>query len=138
MRKFVVVLMVLTLPTPALAQRAARRDVITGTVLARATGAAVAGAIVKVEGTNLTATTSGTGRFTIENAPAGPVALTVEAAGLVRHRPAGGDVTARGRLRSTLSAHNLFNNEYYTEGDSELASPGAPRQVLFTTSVSFR
>jgi outer membrane receptor protein involved in Fe transport len=44
----------------------------------------------------------------------------------------------RGRLRLTLSGHNLFNNEYYTEGDSELASPGAPRQILLTTSVSFR
>jgi outer membrane receptor protein involved in Fe transport len=44
----------------------------------------------------------------------------------------------RGKLRFTLSGHNLFNNEYYSEGDSELASPGAPRQILFTTSVSFR
>jgi iron complex outermembrane receptor protein len=44
----------------------------------------------------------------------------------------------RGRLRLTLAGHNLFNNEFYTEGDSELASPGAPRQILLTTSVSFR
>jgi outer membrane receptor protein involved in Fe transport len=44
----------------------------------------------------------------------------------------------RGKLRFTLSGHNLFNNEYYSEGDLELASPGAPRQILFTTSVSFR
>jgi hypothetical protein len=32
----------------------------------------------------------------------------------------------------------LFNNEYYSEGDLELASPGAPRQILFTTSVTFK
>ena len=44
----------------------------------------------------------------------------------------------RGPLRFTLSAHNLFNNEYCSEGDLELASPGAPRQILFTTSASFR
>jgi outer membrane receptor protein involved in Fe transport len=44
----------------------------------------------------------------------------------------------RGRLRVTLSGHNLFNAEYYSEGDSELASPGSPRQVLLTTSVTFR
>ena len=44
----------------------------------------------------------------------------------------------RGMLRFTLSAHNLFNNRSYSEGDLELASPGAPRQILFTTSVSFR
>jgi outer membrane receptor protein involved in Fe transport len=44
----------------------------------------------------------------------------------------------RGKLRFTLSGHNLFNNEYYSEGDLELASPGAPRQILFTTSVSFK
>ena len=44
----------------------------------------------------------------------------------------------RGGLRLTLSGHNLFNNEYYSEGDLELASPGAPRQILFTTSVTFK
>jgi outer membrane receptor for ferric coprogen and ferric-rhodotorulic acid len=44
----------------------------------------------------------------------------------------------RERLRLTLSGHNLFNNEYCSEGDCELASPGAPRQILLTTSVSFR
>ena len=44
----------------------------------------------------------------------------------------------RGRLRFTVSGNNLFNNEYYSEGDLELASPGAPRQILLTTSVSFR
>jgi outer membrane receptor for ferric coprogen and ferric-rhodotorulic acid len=44
----------------------------------------------------------------------------------------------RGRLRFTVSGHNLFSNEYYSEGDLELASPGAPRQILLTTSLSFR
>ena len=41
----------------------------------------------------------------------------------------------RGPLRLTLSAHNLFNTEYYWNGDSETADPGAPRQVLFSVSV---
>jgi Carboxypeptidase regulatory-like domain len=97
MRTLLLLLMGLALAPPANAQPA-RRDVITGTVLARTTGAAVAGAAVTVEGTNLTATTSGSGRFTIENAPAGPVALTVEAAGFLRQRltevGAGGDIVA--------------------------------------------
>ena len=44
----------------------------------------------------------------------------------------------RGPLRLTLSAHNLFNAEYYWNGDGESADPGAPRQVLVSTSVRFR
>jgi hypothetical protein len=65
MRSLLFSLLGLALATPVLAQPA-RTDVITGTVIARATGAAVKGAVVAVEGTNLTATTSGTGRFVIE------------------------------------------------------------------------
>ena len=41
----------------------------------------------------------------------------------------------------TLSGTNLFNEEYYWGGGSsfaEVADPGRPRQVLFTTSFSFR
>ena len=78
--------------------QAAQRNVIAGTVVARATGAAVPGAVVTVEGTSTTAVTSGTGRFVIDNAPAGPVALSVEAPGFVRQRltdvRAGGDMLA--------------------------------------------
>src|SRR5436190_20856160 len=85
MRSLLLSFLYLSLATPALAQPA-RADVITGAVIARATGAAVSGAVVTVEGTNLTATTSGTGRFVIEKAPAGPVALSVEAAGFVKQR----------------------------------------------------
>ena len=47
----------------------------------------------------------------------------------------------RGPLRVTLSAHNLFNEEYFWNGDRSLgesADPGHPRQVLLTTSVLFR
>jgi iron complex outermembrane receptor protein len=47
----------------------------------------------------------------------------------------------RGPTRITLSAHNLLNEEYYWNGDTsraESADPGAPRQVLLTTSFSFR
>jgi iron complex outermembrane recepter protein len=40
----------------------------------------------------------------------------------------------RGPLRFTLSAHNLLNEEYYWNGDGEVADPGRPRQVLLTTS----
>ena len=46
-----------------------------------------------------------------------------------------------GPTRITLSAHNLLNAEYYMNGDwsrAESADPGAPRQVLLTTSFSFR
>ena len=41
-------------------------------------------------------------------------------------------------LRFTLSAHNLFNQEYYWNADGETADPGRPRQVLFTTSVTLK
>ena len=43
-------------------------------------------------------------------------------------------------LRITLSAHNLFDNEYYWNGgsDAESADPARPRQVLVTTAVRFR
>ena len=46
-----------------------------------------------------------------------------------------------GLVRLTLSGTNLFNEEYYWGGGSsfaEVADPGRPRQVLFTTSFSFR
>lgn len=46
-----------------------------------------------------------------------------------------------GPTRITLSAHNLFNAEYYWNGDrsrAESAEPGAPRQLLLTTAFSFR
>jgi outer membrane receptor protein involved in Fe transport len=41
----------------------------------------------------------------------------------------------RGPLRVTLSAHNLFNEEYYWNADGDVADPGRPRQVLVTVSV---
>lgn len=44
----------------------------------------------------------------------------------------------RGPLRVTLSAHNLFNEEYYWNADGETADPGRPRQVLVTTAVRFK
>ena len=44
----------------------------------------------------------------------------------------------RGPLRVTLSAHNLFNEEYYWSGGSETVDPGRPRQVLLTTSFLFK
>jgi outer membrane receptor protein involved in Fe transport len=85
MRQLCGALVCLLFGTSVLAQ-SAQPGAITGAVIARATGAAVAGALVRVEGANLTATTSGTGRFTIENAPSGPVTLTVEAAGFLPQR----------------------------------------------------
>ena len=45
------------------------------------------------------------------------------------------------RIRFTLSAHNLLDEEYYWNGDTsraESADPGAPRQVLLGASFSFR
>jgi iron complex outermembrane receptor protein len=44
----------------------------------------------------------------------------------------------RDRLRITLSAHNLFDEDYYWNGDGETADPGRPRQVLVTTSFVLR
>jgi iron complex outermembrane receptor protein len=44
----------------------------------------------------------------------------------------------RGPVRITLSAHNLFDEEYYWSGGSETLDPGSPRQVLVTTSFLFR
>jgi iron complex outermembrane recepter protein len=85
MRSLLLAVFGLAFAAPVVAQPA-RTDVIAGTVIARATGAAVNGAVVTVEGTTLTATTSGTGRFVIEKAPAGPVALSIEAPGFVKQR----------------------------------------------------
>ena len=45
-----------------------------------------------------------------------------------------------GPLRMTLSAHNLFNEAYFWNGDTsngESADPGPPRHILLTTSFSF-
>lgn len=44
----------------------------------------------------------------------------------------------RGPLRVTLSAHNLFNEEYYWSGGSETVDPGSPRRVMITTAVLFK
>ena len=44
----------------------------------------------------------------------------------------------RGPMRITVSAHNLFNEEYYWNGDGETADPGRPRQVLASVSFLFR
>jgi outer membrane receptor protein involved in Fe transport len=47
----------------------------------------------------------------------------------------------RGRVRITVSGHNLLNEEYYWSGSTtsaESLDPGRPRQVLVTTSVRFR
>jgi outer membrane receptor protein involved in Fe transport len=44
----------------------------------------------------------------------------------------------RGPIRVTVSARNLFDREYYWSGGTETLDPGAPRQVLVTTSFSFR
>lgn len=47
----------------------------------------------------------------------------------------------RGPVRITLAAHNLFDTEYYWNGDqstAESVDAGQPRQVLVTTGFSFR
>jgi iron complex outermembrane receptor protein len=44
----------------------------------------------------------------------------------------------RGPLRITASSHNLFNSEYYWNGDGDTADPGRPRQFLVTTSVRLK
>ncbi len=47
----------------------------------------------------------------------------------------------RGPMRITLAAHNLLDAEYLQGGDIRTfswADPGAPRQVLLTTSLTLR
>jgi outer membrane receptor protein involved in Fe transport len=44
----------------------------------------------------------------------------------------------RGPLRVTLSARNVFNQEYYFDVGSESADPGPPRQVLLSTTFRLR
>jgi outer membrane receptor protein involved in Fe transport len=44
----------------------------------------------------------------------------------------------RGPFRVTLSARNLFDAEYYFDGNSESADPGPPRQVLLSTTIRLR
>jgi outer membrane receptor protein involved in Fe transport len=41
-------------------------------------------------------------------------------------------------VRVTLSARNLFDEQYYWNGDGETADPGRPRQILLSTSLLFR
>ena len=44
----------------------------------------------------------------------------------------------RGLFRVTLSGRNLFNMEFYFDGNSESADPGPPRQILLSTTVRLR
>ena len=45
---------------------------------------------------------------------------------------------ACGSLRVTLSGRNLFNSDYYFNGNRESADPGPPRQVLVSTTIRIR
>ena len=53
--------------------RAQATGIIAGTVVARADGQAVTGAVVQVDGADLFAVTNAVGRFTLDAAPAGRV-----------------------------------------------------------------
>jgi outer membrane receptor protein involved in Fe transport len=44
----------------------------------------------------------------------------------------------RGPFRLTLSARNLFDADYYFDGNVESADPGPPRQVLLSTTIRLR
>ena len=44
----------------------------------------------------------------------------------------------RGPFRVTVAAKNLFDEEYYWSGGSETLDPGAPRQLVVTTSFLFK
>ncbi len=57
--------------------------VVAGSVVARQSGQPVAGAVVAVDGTNLSAVASATGRFRIGNVPAGSVVLVITAGGFL-------------------------------------------------------
>ena len=75
----------------------AQTGVLAGTVLASGAGAALAGATITIVGTNLSAVTDSSGRFTIANVPAGDVELRVRRPQFValsdRVRVAAGDTT---------------------------------------------
>lgn len=76
---------------------AAQTGVLSGTVLASGGGSALAGATITIVGTNLSAVTDSSGRFTIVNVPAGDVELRVRRPQFValadRVRVAAGDTT---------------------------------------------
>ena len=66
--------------------QSAQAGTITGTVVAREDGRAVAEAVVVIEGTSLTAITNAIGRFRIENVPPGDIVLIVQASGFLELR----------------------------------------------------
>src|SRR5690242_7945202 len=77
-------------PSAALAQT----GTITGVVLERGSGQPVAGAEVRVEATNLTASTNAVGRFQLQGIPVGRANLVVRASGFVDLSVPGLEVSA--------------------------------------------
>jgi hypothetical protein len=73
---------------------------ISGTVSAQG-GGAIAGATVTVDGTSFSATTNGSGAYTINDVPAGTYSVTASAAGYVSQTQAGVSVT--GGQNTTLN-----------------------------------
>ncbi len=79
-------------PAVALAQD----GTITGVVVARAEGTAVAEAVVLVDGTSLAAVANAVGRFRIDGVPPGGVTLVVQASGFLELRVGGVQVQPGG------------------------------------------
>lgn len=85
----------------------AQTGVLSGTVLASGAGTALAGATITIVGTNLSAVTDSSGRFTIANVPAGDVELRVR-------RPQFGALSDRVRVAvgdTTRATYHLSNPE---------------------------
>lgn len=61
---------------------------VAGSVAGRLSGQPIAGAVVSVEGTSLSAVSNATGRFQIDNVPPGSVMLVVQAPGFLELRAA--------------------------------------------------
>src|SRR4051812_6851004 len=61
----------------------AQTNPLAGTVISRVGGQPIAGAIVAIEGTNVSSASNAAGRFRLDAAAAGPVVLVVKAPGFL-------------------------------------------------------
>ena len=80
-----------------------------GAVVARENGEPAADAIVLVEGTSLVAVANGVGRFRLENVPAGPVVLVVQAQGFLDLRVPDVQVLQNQTLQLTVELETTPN-----------------------------
>ena len=102
-----IVFVVGVLGTTAEAQ--AQTGTLEGAVVARENGEPAADAVVLVEGTSLVAVANGVGRFRLENVPAGPVVLVVQAQGFLDLRVPDVQVLQNQTLQLTVELETTPN-----------------------------